>query len=352
MSETDLLAQRFPELGRQVPRTGLADLPTPLTSHRIKLPSGERRLLIKCDNLSSPLYGGNKVRKLEYLLAPPARRTVHRIATFGTVGSHHALATALFARREGFACTCFLAHQLKTPAAPRTLRLLLANDCEIVRFGGAYAKRIQTLRDHLRHRHVRVIPAGGSSWYGTLGFVNAGLELAAQIESSGLPVPERLYVASGTLGTAAGLALGLALAELPTSIQAIRVSHTDIANEDTLHRLISKTAAMMYRLDRSVPQDLQQRVNICLRHEFFAGGYAHSNAETDAALRFASQHLQLRLEATYTGKAMAALLSDAESPDLGQLLFWNTYNSAPLEDLTDAEPDSDRLPPEFLSYFS
>lgn len=354
MSDIDHLAERFPILGRSVRKTKLADLPTPVNEHRIRLAGREHELLIKYDNLTSPLYGGNKVRKLEYLLCPASRKPVRRFATFGTVGSHHALATALFARQAGYDCTCFLVHQRKTAAVPVTLNLLLQSGTEILRFGGPYNKRIATLRKNLWHRDVWVVPAGGSSWRGTLGFVNAGLELAAQIESGAIPVPDQLYVATGTMGTAAGLALGLALAELPTTVQAIRVSHTHIANEDILHRLITKTALMMHRLDQSVPQDLEKRVNICLRHEFFAAGYAHSNAEIDAAVVFADQQLQLKLETTYTGKAMAALLSDLASgaANCGQVLFWNTVNSVPLAVAVDAPVDSERLPAEFLSYFS
>jgi len=354
MSEIDHLAERFPALGRGIRKTKLARLPTPVVAQRVRLAGRAYELWIKCDNLTSELYGGNKVRKLEYLLSPPGRRPVRRFATFGAVGSHHALATALFARQAGFDCTCFLAHQRKSAAVPATLNLLLQGGCELVRYGGSYGNRIAMLRKYLWQRDARVIPLGGSSWYGTLGFVNAGLELAAQIEAGELPVPEKLYVASGTMGTAAGLALGLALAELPTTVQAVRVSHAQFANEKILHKLMSKTALMMRRLDQAIPRDLEKRVNIRMRHEFFAGGYAHSNAETDAALVFAEQQLQLRLEATYTGKALAALLSDLRHPaaDEGPVLFWNTYNSVPLVIAADAPLDSERLPAEFLTYFS
>ena len=354
MSDIDYLAERFPELGRRLGRVRLAELPTPVRTQRVLLADRERTVLVKHDNLTSAVYGGNKVRKLEYLLAPVGRKPARRLATFGTVGSHHALATALFARDAGYECTCFLAHQRKTAAVPATLNLLLHSGTEIVRYGGAYAERVRILRQHLWNRNARVVPAGGSSWYGTLGFVNAGLELAAQIEAGEIPAPNLLYVATGTMGTAAGLALGLALAGLPTEIQAIRVSHTAIANEDVLHRLIAKTVLMMNRLDACVPRDLAQHVNIRLRHDFFAGGYAHSNEETEAALKFARRHLNLHLESTYTGKAMAAILSDlgTSAAKSGPVLFWNTYNSAPLELSADAPADSASLPQEFLRYFT
>lgn len=354
MSDSDYLAERFPALACRLGKLQLASLPTPVGRREIRLGGTATELLIKYDNLTSPLYGGNKVRKLEYLLRPATRRPIRRFATFGTVGSHHALATALFARHRGFECTCFLAHQRATNAVPATLNMLLRNNAEIVRYGGAYHERLQILRRHLWQRDAWIVPAGGSSWYGTLGFVNAGLELASQIAAGDVPLPDRVYVATGTMGTAAGLALGFAMAELPVAVHAVRVSHDNIASEQALHRLIDKTVSMMHRLDRSVPQDLARRVKIILRHEFFAGGYAHSNDDIEAALHLAREQLDLELEATYTGKALAALLSDAASgaKDSGTLLYWNTVNSVPLNTASDRPPDNTRLPPEFLRYFS
>ena len=124
---------------------------------------------------------------------------------------------------------------------------------EIVRYGGAYAKRMKTLREHLWGRSAWVVPAGGSSWLGTIGFVNAGLELAEQVLAGKIDCPDRVYVATGTLGTAAGLGLGLAAAGLGTEVHAVRVSHTSIANEEILHRLVAKTAKMMRLRDETVP---------------------------------------------------------------------------------------------------
>jgi D-cysteine desulfhydrase len=179
------------------------------------------------------------------------------------------------------------------------------------------------------------------------------LELAAQIEEANIAAPQRLYVANGTMGTAAGLALGLALANLQTEVHAARVTHESVSNPAAMQRLIKKTATMMHRLDDSIPLDIAARCNIVFRDEFFGDGYARSNAATDRAIAVAQQELGLSLESTYTGKAMATLLHDlSQASSAGEkVLFWNTYNSRALA-VTAARPeDSSRLPESFLRYY-
>jgi 1-aminocyclopropane-1-carboxylate deaminase/D-cysteine desulfhydrase-like pyridoxal-dependent ACC family enzyme len=349
----DSLGMLYPRLATRLPKTSIASLPTPLREYSFASTSQPITVLVKHDDLSNELYGGNKVRKLEYLLHRARERNAERVATFGTVASNHALATAVHARQLGIQCTCFLSHQSKTPNAPLALNLHLKQGTEIVRFGGDRASRVQTLRRHLRYRHTWVIPMGGSSWLGVMGFVNAGLELALQLEAAQLTAPDCLYVANGTMGTAAGLALGLAMAGLATEIQAVRVTHEQVASRAAMQRLIQKSAILMRRLDASIPADIATRVKLRFRDEFFAGGYARSDAATDRAIALAHGDLGLTLDTTYSGKAMAALLSDAESPrGAGQTrLFWNTYNSRPLPVSSQRPADTSALPEEFLRYY-
>lgn len=350
---TDSLSIFYPRLAAQLPKRPMADLPTPLRECTLDSGFGLQPVLVKRDDLSGKLYGGNKIRKLEYLLQRAKQRGAKRVATFGTVASNHALATALYASELQLECTCLLSHQSKTPNAPLALNLHLQNQTEIVEFGGPRSQRIATMRRYLQGRHSWVIPAGGSSWLGVIGFVNAALELAEQIEEAKIAVPQRLYVANGTMGTAAGLALGLALANQPTEVHAARVTHESVSNPAAMQGLIVKTASMMQRLDPSIPRDIAARCNIIYRDEFFGDGYARSNAATDRAIIIAQQELGLSLETTYTGKAMATLLHDLSQPGSAgeNVLFWNTYNSRALP-VTAARPkDSSRLPEPFLRYY-
>jgi len=353
MSKSDYLQARFPVLGEKLPRMRLATLPTPVHELEIDPGSGRRSLSIKYDNLTGSTYGGNKVRKLEYIFPCALAKGCRRIATFGAAGSNHALATALYARQAGFECTAFLSHQAKTGLVAATLNMHLRNHTDLVRYGGAYKSRVNTLRENLWGKGAWVIPMGGSSWRGTVGFIAAGLELASQIENKEIPLPDRLYVGSGTMGTAVGLALGLAIAELKTEVHAVRVSDTSIANEKAMGSLLHKTAAMLWRLDSSVPADLAARANLRMRHGFFGPGYAQSTAATDEAIEFAKSQLDVTLEPTYTGKTMAALLDDMRKSGAGEIkfLYWHTYNSVPLDVPTDHPLDEQALPKEFLRYF-
>ena len=110
----------------------------------------------------------------------------------------------------------------------------------------------------------------------------------------------------------------------------------------------------MRRLDDSEPEHLYSRTNIRLRNSFFGGGYAHTTPETDSAISIAKEQLDIRLEQTYSGKAMAALLADAQEPQNEDLniLFWNTYCAMPVTVPTDHALDVKALPQEFLRYFA
>lgn len=349
----DYLASAYPKLAGQLPKTCLAELPTAIVARSLSTPTGQRAIAIKRDDLTGRLYGGNKVRKLEYLLRRASDRHAKRVATFGTVASNHALATALYAKSLGFECTCLLSHQSRTANAARVLNMQLQNGSEIVRYGGSYASRVRTLRRFLWHRRAWVIPAGGSNWLGTVGFVNAGLELAAQVLAGQTDLPDRLYVANGTMATAVGLSLGLALARLPTEVQAVRVTESYVCNPEAMRRLTIKTAMILHKLDPSIPADLANRARYCLRDGFLGEGYARTNAATDDAVKIARDELGLALETTYTGKAMAAMLHDLDQAAHAHqsVLFWNTYNSRPLAASSERPKDVSQLPEEFLRYF-
>lgn len=350
----DYLGARFPTLGECLPRMRLATLPTPVRETGVHLDTGKLNISLKCDDLTGVIYGGNKIRKLEYIFPVARQKKRARLATFGAVGSNSALATALYARETGFECTCFLMHQAKTAMIPATLNMHTQNGTELIRYGGPYHKRIQTLREHLWNRNAWVVPMGGSSWRGTMGFVAAGLELAEQVARGEIPKPDRIYVGTGTMGTAVGIALGLATANLDSEVHAVRASVTDITNEHLMKKLTDKTVTMMRCIDDSVPADLGSRTNIRLRNRFFGKGYAHSTPGADEAIAFARDQLEITLESTYTGKAMAALLADVRERDSKKLnvLFWNTYYAMPVTVPTDHPLDAKALPDEFLRYFS
>ncbi|NNL63434.1 MAG: hypothetical protein HKO69_06430, partial [Woeseiaceae bacterium] len=184
-----------------------------------------------------------------------------------------------------------------------------------------------------------------------VGFVNAGIELANQVRNNDIPVPSRIYVALGTMGTAIGLALGLALAGLDTEVQAVRVTAREFANEDAVLRLMRKCAGLMRHHDPSIPANLAGRTRLVCRNEFFGAGYGRTNESTEAAIGFADEQFGLELESTYSGKTMAALIADLRAGGPDNVLFWNTWNSRPLDIDESQPPDFNVIPREFARYF-
>mgnify|MGYP003634138268 CR=1 FL=1 len=307
--------------------------------------------MVKHDDLSSDVYGGNKIRKLEYIFRRAKDRGAKRVATFGAVGSNHALATAIHAKRLGFECSCFLAHQVRTPRIRQTLDMHLELGTELIKWGGA-VDQLELYRRKLQGRKTWVIPLGGTCWFGAVGFVNAGLELAAQIADGELDPPNRIYMANGTMGSVAGLAVGLDLAGIDAEIQAVRVADNRFSRREVLQRLIRKTAVLLNTLDSSIPCNAGTKTPIIWRSDFFAGAYAAVDDITERAVDIAARELNLRLETTYTGKAMAALLHDLDSSDSdARYLFWNTYNSRPLPTFDRDPPRRDQLPKQFARYY-
>ncbi len=348
---SDFLAIAYPRLADKLHKLPIAHLPTPISCHDIDTGAGVRRVMVKHDDLTSDLYGGNKIRKLEYIFRRAKDRGAERVATFGAVGSNHALATAMHAKQLGFECTCFLAHQVRTPRIQQTLDMHLELGTELIKWGGA-VKRVDLYRRKLQNRNIWVIPLGGTCWLGAVGFVNAGLELAAQIGTDKLDMPTRIYMANGTMGSVAGLTVGLGLAGINIEIHAVRVADNRFARREVLRRLIEKTLELLHDIDPSIPADADARSKLVWRDEFYAGGYAAVDDVTERAVRFAAGNLGLSLETTYTGKAMAAMRSDLDSStEDARYLFWNTYNSRPLPTFGSGHPRRDQLPKQFARYY-
>ena len=251
----------------------------------------------------------------------------------------------------GLDCTCFLSHQKATPNVARTLNMHRELGTEIFKWGHG-VDQVALFREHLQGRGAWVIPLGGTCWLGAVGFVNAGLELAAQVAEGRIDKPERIYIACGTTGSAAGLALGIAAAGLASTVHAIQVADNPFASERKMRKLMDKTRYVLNRMspDFCAP-DYASR--IVWRDEFLAGGYARVDDATTTAVALAQDQLGLSLETTYTGKAMAAMLHDLEAADDdgARCLFWNTYNAQPLPVTADKPSRLDNIPDEFASYF-
>jgi D-cysteine desulfhydrase len=330
-----LLHDRVPALAASVPRVAICDLPTPV---RPLTALGEG-LWMKDDSRSAPLWGGNKPRKLEWVIADAQRRGRGTILTFGALATNHGLATALYAREHGLRCALALVDQPRDEHVERQLARLGASGATL-HFTHSSRRTMLALPWLLvRHRGPYVLPAGGSSPVGAIGFVEAALELAAQVERGELPVPETVWCALGTGGTAAGLAVGLRLAGLPTRVCAVHVNDTLRLDESTILRLARRTHA---RLGLATPPPAAGDVEVV--HGYLGGGYGHRIAAGDAATERAREAAGPTLDPVYTAKAFAAVL---DRHDGRPALYWHTFNAvrhprvwnAPAETLDAAGPE-------------
>jgi 1-aminocyclopropane-1-carboxylate deaminase/D-cysteine desulfhydrase-like pyridoxal-dependent ACC family enzyme len=337
-----LLFERYPALAA-IPWLRLADLPTPVQP----LPIDHGQSWVKRDDLTSQVYGGNKIRKLEFILAKARARGAQHLITAGAAGSHHALATATFARQLGFTCTLVLFPQPLSPHVREVLLTDFALGAELrftPRMTAVPTALLAARFAHWRERTFTIAP-GGSDATGSLGYVNAALELGQQIERGELPVPDVIVVAAGTLGTSAGLAVGLALLDLPARIVASRITSRLVTNERALHNLVRATCAAVQRYGVSVSAEAASQ-RLTLSHDQVGTGYGHSTPAAEHARAVFRQH-GLGLDTTYTAKAAADFLALRAAQPAARMLFWHTLSAVmpPVE-----LPSVDVLPARFRAF--
>ncbi len=350
------LYARYPQLAASLPRLALSQGPSPVAKlTRI----GGKTVWIKNDGLYGTIYGGNKPRKLEFILPDVRRRGAATILTFGGLGTHHGLATALYGRQQGLRTVLLLVDQPVNDAVRRQLCWL--HQAGAILHYTATARRTRLLApfvllryaDWRRRKLPYLLPPGGSTSVGTLGYVNAALELAEQVTAKELPEPETIVVALGSAGTAAGLALGLRLAGLTSRILAVRVSDVLPLTPETVARLANRTAELMRRRGAVLPSAKIEPAAITVLSDWLGEGYGYPTPEGERAQALLAGSEDLALDLTYTAKTVAALLTLMQDGRLGEgpTLYWHTYNALP-QPLPQPEPDDyRRLPPAFHRFF-
>lgn len=327
-----LLARRFPRLS-MVPHVPLART-TAVQPLRI-LSTGGLDLWVKRDDTTADLYGGNKVRKLEFLLGEARQQGADTLVTAGAWGSHHVLATTLFGRKWGFDVHAVMVPQPITDHVESNLRVGLAAGSELhpVRSWPAVVPTTAALGASLRRDGKKVyrVPYGGSSATGALGFVEAGLELAAQIESGECPEPDAIYVALGSGGTAAGLAIGLAAAGLTTKVVAIRVTPLLVCNRATVSALVLATMRKLRGIEKAFPAVSRAALSQLVIDSSAYAGYGNVD-EIVRSTSLKADSEGLHVDPTYTARALGVMLRDAHEGRYGKrLLFWLTLSGADLD---------------------
>ena len=341
------LNKRFPGLSKTLPRVDMTYTPTPLHSLKRLSAMLPGTIQIKRDDLTGKPYGGNKPRKLEYLLANAEKRGYSRIATTGGIGSNHCLATTLYGRQHDFEIFLILFPQPVTDHVQMSLKLYHQLGAKLI-LAGDYDQMDNEL-EKLKSRigDLYFIPAGGSNALGTIGFINAGLELAMQLKRSDTPPLDAIYIAAGTCGSLAGLATGLQLSGLNIPVMGVQVVDSVVTNINTVRELADGAMKILCGLDGNVPLIDPETLNFRIIPDYFGDGYGEPTESGRNAIETMKVE-GISLEPTYTAKTFAAVLDAAERGE--NVLYWHTFAGPVLKPMVeDTDPSS--LPSEFQRFF-
>lgn len=330
-----VLFREYPELEENTPRISLGRFPTPV--QRLNQ-MGDTNLWIKRDDLSSPVYGGNKIRKLEFILGEAKRRKSAHIITFGGIGTNHGLATAIFCNKLGINCTLLLFYQPVTAGVKKNLLLFNKYKAATI-YKTTLWKTVVSyyLLQRFKYPGAYFVYAGGSNPEGTIGYVNAAFELKEQINRGEVPEPEVIICPLGSGGTLAGLSLGLQLAGMQARLMGVRVSESHLGpfqacTKNTVAKLMKRTYALLKLRCRRLP-DINIRLPKIL-HDYFGGGYGVPTQAASKVSRLLKDREGIALDTTYTSKAFAAVYDYCQKhgKDAGPVLYWHTCNSIDLTD--------------------
>jgi D-cysteine desulfhydrase family pyridoxal phosphate-dependent enzyme len=305
----------------RLPRLPLARLPTPLhEAPRLRAALGGEmrcpRILLKRDDLTDLALGGNKARKLEFIVGDALHRGFSALVTTGAVQSNHARMTAAAASIAGLRCALVLESDTAEP--PLQGNLLLdnvlgamvhfhhgGNDEDVERREQAMVDEVmQALRD--AGETPLYVPTGGSNAVGALGYVQATRELVAQLDNTGVTAA-RLYYASGSRGTQAGLELGAWLSGAPYRCVGIAVSGGEAVKRERATRIAAEAAGLLGVL---VDHD---HLAMHTEQQYYGTGYGEPTPAAMEALALVARTEGVLLDPVYTAKAMAGMIDHIAS---------------------------------------
>lgn len=292
------------------PRLRITHAPTPLEPlSRLTEMLGGPNLWIKRDDCTGLASGGNKTRKLEYLIADALAQGADTVITQGATQSNHARQTAAIAARLGLQCHLILEdrtgyrHDDYRHSGNVFLDRLFGARLSEVAAGTdmdrAMAELAQQLRDEGRKPYV--IPGGGSNPIGALGYVTCALELIEQANNLGLAI-DTVVTATGSAGTQAGLVAGLEGARSGIAVLGIGVRAPKPAQEDKVFQLAAQTAELL------AAAGAVRRESVVADCDYVGAGYGVPTPGMIEAVTLLARTEGILLDPVYSGKAMAGLL--------------------------------------------
>ncbi len=312
---------------KNIPRLRFALLPTPVEDMpRLSTALGGPRLLVKRDDQTGLALGGNKTRKLEYLLAEAQAHGARTLITAGAIQSNHCRQTAAAAARHGFACKLvlyspFAGDPIPDGREPASGNLLLDDllGAEVV--WTSRPERDATLKAAFQAawdagERPYLIPYGGSSPTGAAGYAFAMQELVEQgVQADWIVFP------SSSGGTHAGLAVGARLFGFQGKVLGISVDETHAALTERVAHLAGETAELLGEKQTFAPQDIWANA------DYLGGGYGVLGEGERQAVRLFARQEALLLDPVYTGRAAAGMIDLIRKGFFSKdqtVLFWHT----------------------------
>ncbi len=337
----------------RLPRLGWAADPTPIQAMpELAAELGLGWLGCKRDDLTQPGSGGTKTRKLDFLLASPPWRDAPKWISVGAIGSGHLVACTAAAERLGRQLEAHLFWEPLSAGVLDNLAYTASGPTSLIYHSSrvALALRRPGVLTALHMAGVPVIPPGGTTPVAMLGLVRAGLELAGQVHRGELPEPQRVYVSLGSGGTAVGLAVGLAIGGLRTVVHAVAAVERALATRTRLRRQVHGLSEYLRQVGLPELADVEPNA-VVINYSQVGPGYGRASGSSLDAVGVLKRQ-GIGLEPIYTGKAMAALLVDAEiarreNRPIDAWLFWNTVRRP--EPMQVADGWRARLPPALIA---
>ena len=317
------------------PRVALSHLPTPLERlERLSNHMAGPEIFIKRDDCTGLATGGNKARKLEYLMADALRQGADTVVTAGAVQSNHVRQTAAAATRLGLACHALLEQEVPcdepsyTGSANVLLNRLFNCHVEYCAAGADLPARLRARARELRSqgRKPYVIPVGGSNAVGGLGYVRCAAELMAQCLDRDVRMTRVLH-ASGSGATQAGLVAGFRDLGANTEVIGISVSSDRVTQRRKVRRQANELFDLM-GLDKAVPA-----AAIKVYSQYVGEAYGIPTEAMREAMLLVARLEGILLDPVYTGKAMAGMLDLIEKGELNAadtVVFLHTGGTAEL----------------------
>ncbi|RKQ30277.1 D-cysteine desulfhydrase [Oceanobacillus halophilus] len=294
----------------QFPKRNYTDHQTPIEYlERLSKHLGGPNIYMKRDDLLGLTAGGNKTRKLEYLMADALQQGADTVITCGAVQSNHCRLTLSAAIKEGLKCVLVLEERVPNSYNPEAsgnnflYKLLGVDDIIVVPGGSDMQGEMEKVADSLRQKGNKpyIIPGGGSNEIGSTGYVSCALEILEQLEEMNLSI-DYMVAASGSGGTHSGLLTGLHGANANIPVLGISVNKKKQEQEQKIYNHTLKTA-------KHVGANVDfPREKVIVLDDYVGPGYSLETEGMREAVQLAARKEGILLDPVYTGKTMAGLI--------------------------------------------